>query len=72
MLGGAVGLVRGDGAGGAVGAHHVTLGDVVVLTHRAGALAVVGFKALFQVFGELKPVLKKNGEKKNSLVLLLY
>lgn len=63
MFDGAVGLVGGDRAGGAVGAHHIRLGDIVVLTHRAGTLVVVRFKIVFQAFGELKPILKKEREK---------
>lgn len=48
-------MVGVGGAGGAVGALAVRLGDMAVLTDRTGTLVVV--KTLFQAFGELKPIL---------------
>lgn len=47
-------MVGGDSGSGAVRALAVGLGNVAVLTNRAGTLIVVGFKTLFQAFGELK------------------
>lgn len=61
---GAVGLVGGDGGGGAVQALTVRLGDVGVFTDGTGKLIVVGLKALFQAFGVLKPILCKNQTNK--------